>query len=271
MSASDVAPVPRTDWTLALVPALIPLLVAASLVFVAFRVPPVDGETLSRNLVTIVVLQLVGALALRVLAAAYADSASRAAALRYFFIGYAVIIVVITFSALIPRSNDWRPRLDSVDWPMYAINLGVMAIDTAVAIACFRGDPRREGARLQAAAADLFDLWALALQAMFVVFAIFLLCIGLNPDAHPQATRAVFLDMAAAYFVAKAVIVVYVRSAPFAASGKRLLAGVDILPLRQRDRDAARVSRRDEDCKAAERRAIFNADGPRPGEASRES
>jgi len=271
MPVSDASSVPRTDRILALVPALIPLLVAASLVFVALRNPPVDADVLALSLVTIVVLQLVGALALRVLAGAYGDSGSRSAALRYFFIGYAIIIVAVSFIALSPLSNDWQPRFDRVDWRMFAINVGVIAIDAAIAVACFRGDPRREGARLQAAAADLFDLWGLALQAAFIVFAIFLVCIGLQPDEYPRATRAVFLGVAAAYFVAKAIIVVYVRTARFAASGARLLAGVDILPIRRRDRDAARATRLEERDKAAERRAIFNADEARTAEALRGS
>lgn len=260
MPARDVC-LPPTNWTVMLLPAVVPLVVAASLLAVAAAEPPVDGKQLATGLVTVLVVQLVGALALGMLARAF-DTATRSAALRRFLAGYALLVGIVSLVALSPNHGDWRPRFDTIDWRLYAINVLVLAVDAAIAIAYFRGDPRREGARLEAAADDLYDLCFLTLQALFLVFAAFLVCVGMRPDEYPRGTRAVFLGVVAAAFVAKAVILTYVRTGRFAASGQRLLGRVSLDISRSRAEAKERAGRRrDAERERAELRRAVLQDG----------
>jgi hypothetical protein len=117
-----------------------------------------------------------------------------------------------------------------------SVPAAILVADGIISVYFFRGNPRLQAVRIQAAADDLVDLLQLALFPTPFVLA--LICAGVYwlrasghidaawlPDVDAETLRSAALLYAACYFAGKAILLAHVHSARFNGSGRRLLGG----------------------------------------------
>lgn len=264
-----------THWHAVFLSALIPLIIAGSFVYAARNPPWEDeGPAWLYGLFALLPLELVRAMVLWILGETFAKWQNARQALRELMISLAVLAVFVLIGALsIFKVRELLVLLASLDtWKILLPTAALIIADAVIAVAFFAGDPRRAGARLQAAGDDTADLLFLMIYPTPIVVAgvygalLFARTHGVAlaawvPDVDADSLRALALYLAAGYFVLKAVMLGWVYTSRFNQDGRRLLARRWVVFLLNKAENRERAWF-DEDAKLRRRRKLLAGEAP---------
>lgn len=230
--AEQSLPRARTNGSAIFTSTLIPLTVAAGFVYFAFD--PSQAADWARGLLALIPLEYFRALVLHILRDTYREYRSPMQAVRFFLLSLAILIGIALAISLYVLKGDWWAWITQPDvYRAIAFALALIAIDGAIGVYFFRGDPQQLSARLEAVADDASDWVQLGGLQLPIVLGLALgLVVILRETGHgfawfPEATmeslRSAGLFYAAFYFFGKAVLLAHVNTAAFNATGRRLL------------------------------------------------
>ncbi len=226
-----------TDWPALLLAALVPGVVACGFVDAALVPEWEESGDWALGLGALFPLELVRALAFYFLGEAYQEYQNPQHAVHAFLISILAMCIVFFAIALgaLGIGGLFATLRDLYTLAVVAIPVAVVVADGVIGLYFFRGNARRQGARIEAAAADISDLLQLTLVAapiLFVVAAMVLIWLeksghrlrGWNAeDGNFGALRPLCMFYVAGYFALKAWILAHVHTARFNNSGHRLL------------------------------------------------
>jgi hypothetical protein len=242
----------QTDWQAVVLSSMTPLAIAGGFIYAALTISWTPSADWVWGLVALVPLEFVRSLVMSTLGDAFKDYQNSAHALHKFLVSLASMAVIgIVWSMFnlgigVPFALLANPRFQH----LLAIPVLVLVAEYAVTLYLFHGDPRREGARIQAAADDTFDwifmtVFSLPLPLIFLAIgycwikygnAIAAWADSPDPSTHKDAV-SLWLDnpdpivfvpavlcYGAWYFCIKAFLLARVHSAQFSRTGQRLLS-----------------------------------------------
>jgi hypothetical protein len=262
-----------TNWQGVTLAAVVPLLVAAGLVYAAWQEQWEDSGDWALGLLALIPLEFVRALVMTILGDTFSRYQSPAQAVHYYLLSLAILAgILLVLAGYVLGFRDFIAAMTA--WHTWRIILPVAAlilVDGVITVYFFTGDAACQGARLQAAADDAGDLMGLALfPTPLVIAAGYAILLGLKHNEHAFASwvpefstdglRSAALLYAAAYFVAKAVIVAHVNTAHFHATGHRLLGGAWVPVLQGRKAEQRLRDRQDEIRNIEQRRRALGLD-----------
>lgn len=226
----------HTDWQALLISLLVPAVVVTGLVGFALQPQWEESSDWIDGVFVLVPLEFVRAIVFRVLRDAYRDFHTSWQKVRFFLLSLAVLAGI---GALILLLNGewrllWQLLTDAALWRLVLPPLGIIVVDSVIALWTFRGDARVQAARLDAMADDAEDWFMLALlRAPFLVAALYALLIYLRtlgaavpawvPEPSLDALREITLLYVAAYFAGKTIVLAHAYTAHFQRTGRRVL------------------------------------------------
>jgi len=228
-----------TNWQAAALSAAVPLLIAAGMVYAALQ-PFWDDDSgdWAIGLFVLIPLEFVRALVASILGDTFKNYRSAAYAVNYFLLSLGILAAMLLgFAAYMLGMHDFIQTMASArTWQLVLPVAAIIVADGLIALYFFRGDPGCQAARIEAAADDYGQLLGLAVwPTPLVIAAIYGILFYFKQDGRAFAAwlpefsverlRAAAFFYAAGYFVMKGVIAVYVNTATFNASGRRLLGG----------------------------------------------
>jgi hypothetical protein len=227
----------RTDWR-ALVPTLlVPALIVAGLVRLAMQPQWDDSIEWLGGLVVLILFEGVRVLVLRILYDTFHEYRGPWQAVKFFLVSLLILAgICLVLAIFMFKLQIFAILADPWTWKIILPPLALIVADGVVSVACFRGDPQRTAAQLEAAADDAEDwlalavfptplLVALAYAALFLLHARGTSGLGWLPPPSLETLRELSLLYAAAYFLGKAILLAHVHTAHFLGTGKRLLGG----------------------------------------------
>jgi hypothetical protein len=265
-----------TNWQAVFVTMLIPLTVAAGLIYAALMPNWDESSRWAYGLLALPPAEFARALVLSILGDAFGEFRSRRAAIKGFLLSMAILAFLVGGIALIACLFGVRDAIQiftSVQtWKMIVPAAAVVAADGVIALAFFSGDARAQAARLDATAYDTLDALGLMLYPTPLLVAagygalLWLKEKGVAiaagvPQVTAESVRSILLVYAAVYFVAKACAFAYPQTALFNRSGKRLLGGSWVGWLRSRNKKQRIDELREERTATMRRRALLGLDG----------
>jgi hypothetical protein len=258
----------RADWAAIFTSTLIPLTVAAG--FVYFGLDPSDADDWLHGLLALIPLEYFRALVVGILSETYREYGSPMQAVRFFLLSFAILIVIALAISLYVLKGDWWAWITKPEvYRAIAFALAVIAVDGAIGVYFFRGDPKRLSVRLEALADDSRDWVQLGGLQLPIVLALLLgLMLILRESGHapwfPEATvetlQSAGLFYAAFYFFVKALLVAHVNTTVFSATGRRLFGAPAVQRLIwEKNKDPA-LSAFTERAAAKRRRAVMTGE-----------
>jgi hypothetical protein len=215
---------------------LMPVAIAAGFVHAALTSQWIESETWVYGLVLLVPFEFVRTLVYSILGDTFRTYEGPMQAVRSFLLSMLILLVMgLIFGVYVMGFGDFFAALtDPAILRIISVPAAIVVADGIIALYFFRGNPRLQAVRIQAAADDLVDWLQLALFP--TPFVIALMWAGLYwlrsrvsidgtpvPDVDEEALRSAALLYAAYYFAGKAILVAHVHSAGFNGSGRRLL------------------------------------------------
>jgi hypothetical protein len=262
--------VARTDWQAVLVTLLLPVLVAASFVWLGLR-PQWEDDTgdWATGMLVLLPLEFVRICVLWILRDTYADYRSPAQALRFFLLSIGILAVLCLGFALLQFGvrATLAALVQADTWRILLPPAALIVADGAIGLYFFRGDARVQAARLEAQGDDAQDWLCLAVCALpvTVLLPCFVILVRNDHGAWlppwlprgSDAFRAVGLLYVAAYFVGKGLLLAHAYSARFRRSGARVLGARWIRFVLERDTEKRAAAIAAEARKAAKRRSVL--------------
>lgn len=269
------SPVVRsTNWPAVALSAAIPLIVAAGMVYAAVQ-PQWDEDTgdWAFALLALIPLEFVRALVMTILGDSFKHYRSPRHAVNYFLLSLGILAAMLLgFAAYMLGLHGFIETMTTPHtWALILPVAALIVADGMISLYFFRGDPRCQAARLEAAADDVGNLLGLALYPTpLILGAGYGLLFALKqsghefaawlPDFSVEGLRAAALFYAACYFAAKAALVAYVNTAAFNRSGRRLLGGSWVGFVQMRKQEERIKDLREEQQRAAARRSALGLD-----------
>ena len=227
---------PATDWSAAVLSMLMPVAISAGFVNAALTSQWIESETWVYGLLLLVPLEFVRALVYSILGDTFRSYEGPIQAVRSFLLSMLILLVLgLIFGLYVLGFRDFFAALtDPAILRIISVPAAFLLADGIIALYFFRGNPRIQAVRIQAAADDLVDWLQLALfPTPFIVALIFAGLYWLRssgrieapwlPDVDEETLRSAALLYAAWYFAGKAILLAHVQSARFNGSGRRLL------------------------------------------------
>jgi hypothetical protein len=259
-----------TNWQAIFVSSLIPLFVAAGLVYAAAEADWDDSPQWLYGIAALIPLEFVRALVLSILGDTFRNYRGRTQAVAYFLSSMAILAVLLL--AFAGYLLGWREFIkmagDLQTWKFVLPLAGILIADGFITLYFFSGDPGAQAARLEAASDDVGDLLGLMLYPTPIVIIVgygLLMLMRQNgvafladlPDPSLPGLRTLALYWFALYFVGKAGVFAYVQSYWFNRSGERLFGGSWLTWLRGRNAEQRVRDLHEEQSKATRRRAAL--------------
>jgi len=228
--------VPATDWSAVTVSMLMPVAIAAGFVHAAMTADWIESETWVYGLLLLVPFEFVRALVYSILGDTFRSFESPTQAVRSFLVSMLILLVMgLIFGIYVLGFRDFFAAVTDLGiLRIISVPAAILLADGIIALYFFRGNPRIQAVRIQAAADDLVDWLQLALFPTPFVFG--LMWAGVYwlrsrvtidaaplPDVDEETVRSAALLYAAYYFAGKAILLAHVHGAGFNGSGRRLL------------------------------------------------
>ena len=228
--------VPATDWSAVTVSMLMPVAIAAGFVHAAMTAEWIESETWVYGLLLLVPFEFVRALVYSILGDTFRSYESPTQAVRSFLVSMLILLVIgLIFGVYVLGFRDFFVAVTDLGiLRIISVPAAILLADGIIALYFFRGNPRIQAVRIQAAADDLVDWLQLALFPTPFVFG--LMWAGVYwlrsrvtidaaplPDVDEETVRSAALLYAAYYFAGKAILLAHVHGAGFNGSGRRLL------------------------------------------------
>jgi len=228
--------VPATDWSAVTVSMLMPVAIAAGFVHAAMTADWIESETWVYGLLLLVPFEFVRALVYSILGDTFRSFESPTQAVRSFLVSMLILLVMgLIFGIYVLGFRDFFVAVTDLRiLRIISVPAAILLADGIIALYFFRGNPRIQAVRIQAAADDLVDWLQLALFPTPFVLA--LVAAGLYwlrssgyiaaawlPDVDEETARSAALCYAGYYFIGKAILLAHVHGARFNGSGRRLL------------------------------------------------
>jgi len=227
---------PASDWSAMAVSVLMPVAIAAGFVHAALTSQWIESETWVDGLMLLVPFEFVRTLVYSILGDTFRTYEGPMQAVRSFLLSMLILMALGLIWAVcgLGFHDLFAALTDPAILRIILVPTAVVVADAIIALYFFRGNPRVQAVRIQAAADDLVDWLQLALFPTPFVLA--LMCAGLYwlrasgliggtwlPEVDEETGRSAALLYAGYYFAGKAMILAHVHSAHFNASGHRLL------------------------------------------------
>jgi hypothetical protein len=215
---------------------MVPVTISAGFVHAALTWQWVESETWVWGLVLLVPFEFVRTLVYSILGDTFRTYESPRQAVRSFLLSMLILLVMgLIFGVYVLGFRDFFAAVtDLAILRIISVPAAILVADGIISVYFFRGNPRLQAVRIQAAADDLVDWLQLALFP--TPFLLALLCAGLYwlrasghiegawlPEVDEEAGRSAALLYAGYYFAGKAILLAHVHSAHFNGSGRRLL------------------------------------------------
>jgi len=228
--------VPATDWSAATISMLMPVAIAAGFVHAALTSQWIESETWVYGLLLLVPFEFVRTLVYSILGDTFRGYENPIQAVRSFLLSMLILLVLgLVFGVYVLGFRDFFAAVtDLAILRIISVPAVILLADGIIALYFFRGNPRIQAVRIQAAADDLADWLQLALFPTPFVFG--LMWAGVywlrsrasidaapGPDIDEETVRSAALLYAGYYFAGKAIVLAHVHSAHFNGSGCRLL------------------------------------------------
>jgi len=258
----------RTDWQSVFLSLLIPVVVAAGLIDLAWQ-PTQTGDAEDLRLAVMVLLpfEFLRIVVMWILRDAYNAYRGPARAIKFFLVSILVLAGIVLFIALLEMGfRDLFAALsDPAIQRLIFVPTLLIVVDGAISLYSFRGNGRIAAARLDAAAEEAWDWLALSLGRLLpmagMLLVLFMVVRG--SEAWEEDSRRAALLFLAVYFVGKGALFAHVYSARFAKTGLRVLAAREFVAMLYfgSDRVERRNAEEQEAKKVAERRTLFAQEG----------
>jgi hypothetical protein len=226
----------RTDWQAVIVTLLVPAVIGAGLVHLALEPQWSDSDDWIIGLFVLIPFEFVRVIVFWILRDAFKDYQSPWHAVKFFLLSVAILGVLCLVFALfeIGFREVFGALADPQTWRYILPPAGIIVADGIISLYFFRGDGRRQAARLDAIADDAQDWLLVAIARLpFVAGAVYALSIYLRSrgvavpewirDPSLEAFREICLLCAAVYFFGKGILLAHVHTAHFIRTGRRLL------------------------------------------------
>ena len=228
--------VPATDWSAVMLSMLMPVAIAAGFVHAALTSQWIESETWVYGLLLLVPFEFVRTLVYSILGDTFRGYENPIQAVRSFLLSMLILLVLgLIFGVYVLGFRDFFAALtDLTILRIISVPAAILLADGIITLYFFRGNPRIQAVRIQAAADDLADWLQLALFPTPFVFG--LIWAGVywlrsrvtvdgapGPQLDEETVRGAALLYAGYYFAGKAVVLAHVNSAFFYGSGRRLL------------------------------------------------
>ena len=228
--------VPATDWSAVTLSMLMPVAIAAGFVHAALTSQWIESETWVYGLLLLVPFEFVRTLVYSILGDTFRNYENPIQAVRSFLLSMLILLVLgLVFGVYVLGFRDFFAALtDLTILRIISVPAAILLADGIITLYFFRGNPRIQAVRIQAAADDLADWLQLALFPTPFVFG--LIWAGVywlrsrvtvdgapGPQLDEETVRGAALLYAGYYFAGKAVVLAHVNSAFFYGSGRRLL------------------------------------------------
>ena len=216
---------------------LMPVAIAAGFVHAAVTSEWIESETWVYGLLLLVPFEFVRTLVYSILGDTFRSYESPLQGVRSFLLSMLILLVMgLIFGVYVMGFRDFfAAATDLAILRIISVPAAILVADGIIALYFFRGNPRIQAVRIQAAADDLVDWLQLALFP--TPFVVALICAALywlrsssayidgaaQPDVDEETVRSAALLYAAYYFAGKAILLAHVYSARFNGSGRRLL------------------------------------------------
>ena len=261
-----------TNWQAVSLTLLMPGVAAAGLAALALQ-PQWDvyDDRWVDGLFVLIPFEFVRGIVFRILRDAYRDYRSPRQAVKFFLASVAILALFCLVFAVFEAGFTavFAALFDATAWKLIIPPAAIIVLDGVINLYFFRGDARREAARLDAAADDAEDWLGIAVYPTpLLVAAAYALLVYLRsrgwhvpewiPPPSVDAAREICLLYAAAYFIGKGIVIAHVHTARFNRSGERLF-GADWIQRMLRNRraeDRARDARGERRAAEARRRAL---------------
>jgi len=260
-----------TDWPAVALWALVPLTIAAGFVSAA-ATPDWEATDWLGGLLLVIPFEFARTMVFSLLGDTYATYRGPRQAVLSFLLSMLILLVVSAAIGMwvvgVREFFAWLARPESI--PLLAVPILLVTADAVIGLYFFRGDTRRQAARIEAAADDALDwLLLIAFQAPIVLalgYGVLLLARESGhgvpawiPSPGSEALRSFCLAYAAFYFAGKAALFGHVHLAHFNRSGRRLLSSKWVQMLIWRKRAEFATDARKEATKERKRRAVLQS------------
>jgi len=250
-----------TDWPGLLSSLLVQLLFVGWLVWLALWPSGQHDEVISDTLVLLLPFEVIRSVLLFFLSTAYREYKNRWQAVKNFLGMVAFFACFALLVSLLPSRHSHSLSSGLFElvaelarpwfWLAFLVPVALLVAENAESLYLFRGDPRRQAARLDAMANDSLSWLGIGMMlagalAIFLVLA----------RATVQEWVELSLLYAAAYFAAKAIILANVYTARFALTGRRVLAAKWLIKIANKKEDLEKKLV-DEQYAAGWRRAVM--------------
>ena len=260
-----------TDWSAVFMAVLMPAAIAAGFVRAALTPQWTESETWVLGLFALVPVEFVRALVYSIVGDAFKYSEGPIQAARSFLLSMLILLILGLIAALyVFGLHDLAVALsDPQILRMLAIPATILVADGIIALYFFRGNPRLQAARIQAAADDLAEWLQLALfPTPFVILFAYGVIRWLRsqhyiaaawlPEISEETLRCAGLLYAGYYFAGKALVLAYVHTQRFNRSGRRLLSASWVQALTTKPEDRIENAR-NEASRQKERLSVLRA------------
>jgi len=259
----------HTDWPALLSSLLVQVLFVAWLVWLALWPSGQHDEVISDTLVLLLPFEIVRSVLLFFLSTAYREYRNRWQAVKNFLGMVAFFACFALLVSLLPgrHSHSFSSGLFELVaalahpwfWLAFLVPVALLVAENAESLYLFRGDVRRQAARLNAMANDSLSWLGLGMM-LAGALAIFLVLARAT-----ESEWVVFsLLFAAAYFTAKAIILANVYTARFALTGRRVLAARWLIKMFNKKEDIARKLLDEQQAADWRRAAMLGEEAPSP-------